>query len=92
MGVVVIGKCYRKKVRCRKLVSEPGDQRPGSIIVKIYREELKREVRGGKQRMEYTHKMKTKGGQSRNSPEVGCSGLDGTGSTGGQKLGEGRLL
>ena len=31
---------------CRELVTKAGDQRPGSIIVKIDREELKREVRG----------------------------------------------
>lgn len=46
MSVVVIEQGYRKKAVCRELVTEAGGQRPGSIIVEINREELKREVRG----------------------------------------------
>ena len=60
---------------CRELVKKAGDQRPGSIIVKIDRQELRRGQRKERPKMEDAHKTK--------QPEASCSGLGGTGSTGG---------
>jgi len=93
MSVVVTEKDYKKKVGCVvNRLQKGGDQRPRSIIVKINRGELKREVRGEREigRMGDTHKTKTKGRTETTRRRAAVDLV--APKARGQKLEEGRLL